>query len=512
MRLNKKIIGALLSVLFVLLLILLINVKSIGRTPELNSLSVSAAYPGETITLYGNYFGGEISRGRVFINEKMVFSKFIKSWDDNEIELTLTDDFKSGMITVINMFGESNSYLITSLNDVPKIKLEGSRAGYPYIESVNYTDDSDLKIIISGRGFGTKRESSSLLVTGLTGDVIDININSIISWNDDSIVFNLPYGIDNIILSVVNNIGISNDWTLHNNNTPAILYMQKDNIIYHLKQKIELNSVVALNKSFINLFVPCVYGDYNQKDISLHSESGIFNIEKNTYDHFIEINESGYESIIELETEVTISSIEVKIRKDLIGRIYNKKSPDYLMGFKFIPFVDKSDKDIYNTASWIVRNTNNRLTQVESIINWVLKYIKTQDNGVSDSKIGFKNRAVSEFGLVNLACSMLRSIGIPTRIIKGITVSEEVVNYQWLEFYLPNGGWIPLDLLEINKNSDYNIGFLENNRIGFSKGVTKIEYQSDKYEEDFYALQNCISNSQGNIESYEAIWHNIEVK
>lgn len=493
-----------------MLIILFLNFKSVGKKPELVSLSKSVANPGDTITLNGNYFGGEISRGRVYINEQMVYQDFIRSWSNHEITLTLTEDFTSGMITVINMYGESKPYLITSFKDVPVIENEHLDIGDPHILSAKYLDDSNLKIGITGGSFGAYQEKSQLKISAISGEEIILDSGYISEWSDDLITIFLPYGMNNLILSVMNSHGISNEITLHNNGIPSVLYNNSDTRMYNMEQVVEIKDVIALKNSFINLFIPRVSEGYNQKITLVESGIGEYNSSSNTYDFVIPVDETGFEFNAELLTHVEISSLEATIRKDILKRDYDSDSPHYKAGFLECPGIEVS-KDIRSTSVWLVRNSTNRYNQVEILMKWVLTYLKISEDSSDDATIGFSERSVSSKGLVNLTISMLRSVGIPSRLVTGIKQEEGWVNYQWMEFYLPDSGWIPLDLLRVNDDSNYNIGQIENSRISFTRGINIIEYEDNEIIPDFYALQNSISNFEGNIESYSAIWHNVFV-
>lgn len=511
MKINKKYIIPLISIFLLLLLMLIFNFKSVGKRPELTSLSKSVANPGDTITLMGNYFGGEISRGRVYINGNMIYKDFIKSWSNKEITITLTDDFKSGMITVINMFGESSPYLITSFKDVPIIDDKRSAIGVPNIEFAEYLDSSNLKIKLIGNFLGTKDAFNEIKIGSIKGEELVIDNFNIVSWNDNEVIFYLSYAITDLLITISHRSDISNQYSLHNDNVPAISYNLTNTKRYLVEQNITIKDVISLNNSFIKLFIPTVYIGMNQKRDFVDIGNGKYNVLSRTVDYIIPVNETGFKSEIILKSEVDIRSIETTIRTDLIGRTYDISSPHYIKGYQETPNVELST-DLKGTAIWLVRNENNRYNQVNIIMNWLLKNINVTDDASDNATLGFKNRTVSDYGIINLTVSMLRSIGIPSRVISGIKEDDTWVNYKWIEFYLPDGGWIPLDLIKIKEDPEYKIGILENNRICFTKGVTFIDYVDNKFDPDFYALQNSTSNFEGNIEHYSALWHNVNVK
>lgn len=511
MIISKKYTIPLFALFFIFLLLLMFNYKSVGKRPELTSISKSVANPGDTITLIGNYFGGEISRGRVYINGKMVYKDFIKSWDNKAITLTLTENFKSGMISVDNMFGESTPYLITSFKDVPIVDNSIKNIGIPNIINAEYLNNTNLKIHLEGNFFGVHRNSSTIKVSNTVGEEIIIDNSLIIDWSDNNITFYLPYSMEDIFLTILSSKGYSNVLPLHNTEIPSVTYNISNSKSYVIEQTTDITDVIALKDSYVKLFMPTAIIDINQKCEIIDLGSGKYNKFNKTVDYIVPVDVTGYEISLNLKSKIEVSAVESNIRTDLIGRTYDTSSPHYIDGYQKTPNVEQS-KDLKNTSVWLVRETNNIYRQMETIIDWVLKYIKVSSEGSSDATIGFKNRSVSNFGLINLTASMLRSIGIPTRIISGVKEDETWVNYKWLEFYLPDGGWIPLDLLQIKEDPSYKIGSLENNRICFTKGVTILEYEKDSFIDDFYALQNSTSNFEGNIDHYRAIWHNVIVK
>lgn len=515
MKIYKKPIFIVLIATSVFIIILL-NFKNVGRPPELYNLSDSVAHPGDTITLKGNYFGKDISKGQIFINDQILFSNYIKSWSNKDIVLKLPDDFKSGMIHINNMFGESDSLLLTSYKDVPRIRTNEEIPGFPFIKSAKKLVSSDFKIHLSGRNFGSRQALSSLVVSNSNdndGDGFsDIPDEYIVRWSDDTIVFYMPYGIRSKVLYVRSSKGFSNYFTLPVRGTIPVVYEYGISKKYNLKQKVELNNIVALENSSISIFIPCVLEDLNQKNVLLSSTGGTYNKLNNTFDHKIDIKESGKEFWLELDSYLDVYSLTTSINKRVLSKSYDKESPQYISGYQTIPGVIEGDKDTKSTSRWLIRNSKNYYNRAEIIINWIIKYIKMSEDGTSLSNDVLKNKMGSSKGLVKLTTAMLRAGGIPSRIISGIKVEETVENYLWLEFFLPGGGWIPMDIVKAKSTEDNIIGSLDYNRIAFTKGVVNIKYQNDNFEHDLYALQNCVSNSEGNIENYDAVWHNVEIE
>lgn len=510
----KKPLIVLISII-ALLLVLLINFKSVGRAPQLIKLSKSVAYPGDTITLYGNYFGGEISKGQIIINDQMVFTSNIISWSDKEITFNLHSDFKSGMIFVRNMFGESESHLITSFNDVPKIRTKEEIPGLAFIESITALKSSEDRYKISGKNFGSSQTLSYLLVASNSEseDYTEVNSNFVVSWSDDSIEFYLPYDIKGSVLYIRNSKGFSNYFNLPDRKDRSVKFNLGIYRNYKLTQRVDIIDIVALKNSSIDLFIPSPIVGINQKNLILDSESGVYNRLNSTFYHSIDVIESGEEFNLILKSSLDVYKLTTEVNRSKVKRSWDKESPNYIKGFERTPNVLITDTNIKNTAVWLARKNKNPYIQTELILNWIVKYIKLDEKGDSLSSAAFKNRKGSEEGLVALGVSMLRSAGIPSRVVKGIIIEgEKSKNYMWFEFLLPGGAWIPVDIVELKKNSVYKLGTLNYNKIAFTKGLKNIEYQKDNYDRDIYALQNTLTNFKGNIERYNTVWHNVEIE
>lgn len=512
----KKPMLILLSVIL-LFVVILLNFKSVGRAPELVRLSKSVAYPGDTISLYGNYFGGEISKGRVTINGQLVFRSNIVSWSDKEITLTLLKDFKSGMITVKNMFGESESHLITSYNDVPTVKTSEEITGFPFIESIDNLDGPESKYVLAGRNFGVRQNLSTLVVSNNNendGDGFsEIPKDCIVSWSDDSIEFYLPFGLKSSVIYVKSSKGFSNYFNLPEEADNPVSYNFSSSKNYKLRQRVTIEDVITLMGSSIGLFIPCPEEGLNQKNITLNSREGFYNKDTNTYNYILNVNETGESFSVELESSIDVYRVRTDVDINLVGRKYDTVSPNYKIGFQTTPGVLYKDRDIKNTSVWLAKKSKNPYIQAEEIIKWIVKYIKLDSEGASLSSAAFKNRKGSEDGLVKLTVSMLRSAGIPSRVVKGIVINDgNSRNYSWTEFLLPGGAWVTVDIIEFKKNSSYEIGSLTNNKVAFSRGIKYIEYQNDSFRDDIYVLQNSVSYFSGNVESYNAVWHNVEIE
>jgi len=176
--------------------------------------------------------------------------------------------------------------------------------------------------------------------------------------------------------------------------------------------------------------------------------------------------------IIELiwNTEIKIVQIDLQFS----AKIYS----NFNAIISNVPFpfsVDKSNQifltstdlspsnDIY--INYIGRNIAHKLNKeidvVTSIFLWLDKNIKVSNNpeykSNYDALTVLKNSEGSEKGICNLACSLFKGIGIPSRVAYGISFQKEInINTDkqryvydlpnderyWVEIYFPDIGWV----------------------------------------------------------------------
>lgn len=114
----------------------------------------------------------------------------------------------------------------------------------------------------------------------------------------------------------------------------------------------------------------------------------------------------------------------------------------------------KLSSEIKNKASSLVQDSDKTLDAITKIGEWVynnIEYIEdTETTGVvQNSSWVYENKKGVCDEISTLFISMLRSIGIPSRFISGISYSDkdkEFGNHAWAEVYFPETGWVPFDI------------------------------------------------------------------
>lgn len=122
----------------------------------------------------------------------------------------------------------------------------------------------------------------------------------------------------------------------------------------------------------------------------------------------------------------------------------------------------QGDSEIRSLARQLTNGVKNEYEAVSAVINWVTDNIKYTFNPPQyDASYTLSTRSGNCQNFAHLSIALLRSVGIPARIVGGITLKEgwkvpidaknSIVQsmgqggHAWLEVYFPDLGWLPYD-------------------------------------------------------------------
>ncbi|MEM2121320.1 MAG: transglutaminase domain-containing protein [Candidatus Woesearchaeota archaeon] len=195
---------------------------------------------------------------------------------------------------------------------------------------------------------------------------------------------------------------------------------------------------------------------------------------------------------------------------------------------------------IKHKASEITEGSPDLFTAVSQIGFWIYKnmeYDLNYSNVEKDALWVFENMRGTCDEYSNLYAAMLRSIGIPARIVSGISYSdlEETRGFNphaWIEVYFNDIGWVPFD-------ANYaEFGFLDNTHIildypeenksqityswigrnvevvGESNdiNISVIKFEEEKFEENDLELEALVFRNSIYLESYNVVYVKIKNK
>ncbi len=135
-------------------------------------------------------------------------------------------------------------------------------------------------------------------------------------------------------------------------------------------------------------------------------------------------------------------------------------------------FIQSNSLEIMTIAKYL-KTTDNTLENLVNVTNWVhdyLEYDYAYVDVVHDSKriLSDKKGVCDEFAILQAA--ILRAQGYPVKYVVGYAnTSQEWGPHAWLEVYLPNQGWIPVD-------PTYNeVGFVDSSHVVLERLKDPIE-------------------------------------
>jgi transglutaminase-like putative cysteine protease len=141
------------------------------------------------------------------------------------------------------------------------------------------------------------------------------------------------------------------------------------------------------------------------------------------------------------------------------------------------------------------------------------------DAGLAFAPEVLKDGKANSFGYANLLTGLLRSVGIPARIIEGVLFldAETPRTHYWLEFFIPTVGWVQADpglgdglvpaVVPPGVNPhDWYFGNIDNRHIALIRGegatsLTRLDGNIQKLFQRFVLMQ-VHAESSGYVESY----------
>lgn len=130
----------------------------------------------------------------------------------------------------------------------------------------------------------------------------------------------------------------------------------------------------------------------------------------------------------------------------------------YLSSTKQVP---ANNSEIISLARQLTVNSTTEFDAVQQILTWVvdhMQYVLTPES--YDAMYSFRSGKGNCQNYSHIAASLMRAIGIPSRIVNGVTLKEPYDvrtsrgiytlrmaqgRHSWIEVYFPDLGWIPFD-------------------------------------------------------------------
>jgi len=177
--------------------------------------------------------------------------------------------------------------------------------------------------------------------------------------------------------------------------------------------------------------------------------------------------------IIEVTWEAPSQPVKIEIRLTAINKVHltristqttfplselPRQVKTYLASSKL---VDLRDENIRTMARKLTSEARSEFDAVQQILTWVvdhMHYVLTPPR--FDASYSFKSGKGNCQNYSHLAAALMRSVGIPVRVVNGITLKKPYDiklkenffrikmaegRHAWIEVYFPDLGWVPFD-------------------------------------------------------------------
>jgi transglutaminase-like putative cysteine protease len=518
------------------------SVRLTNQGPSIRAISPSVAYPGDELVITGSHFGKHRDRSHVSIAGVVPTSSSYQEWSDGRISVAIPEKVTSGLVYVVTGKGQSDGVLFTNKQNIPTVVSQAARPGQPYIQSIDPTSGPPGTLItITGRNFGINRGNGTVTFPWVAVYGTDASSpeprNTVVAasardfdyvgWSDQEITVRIPDGAVSGNVIVTNDKGSSNATYLEVSQVVGTKTF-RDRRSYAVHYGVDVSNVeLDASKPAGNslyLWLPRIQNTPDQRDIQIlaRNREPMFDDVDGLMLYRLDNLEPGKsESISEsyifdrFAVETTIVPARVPVR-------YDENTELYKVYTAHSPGVPSDVESIRATARAVVGYARNPYTRARMIYDYLLNRLK-YDPKIQDPVQALEKKAGDDVAYASLMTAMLRSLGIPARIVSGHIVddNQHAVPHRWLEFYIQSFGWVPVDPslpdgalagnFKLPDNSvEYYFGNLDNRHITFSRGLLEAKRMDPNgrpiLSDNAFARESLSEEATGNLKSYRTTW------
>lgn len=477
--------------LIISLIAFIINTRIAEGKPRITGMNPPIVARGENLVITGKNFGKTKDSSRIFLSSLDLLSRYIVSWSDREIVITIPEKANSGLLTIRTETGSSKPAVIVLEENVPAIGAGSYIPGHPFIESMDPSAGASGDIVtITGENFGDRKYNGSVLFSSgfsrtadrLDGeteylDFIPVDDSRILSWEDKAIRLYLPDYVLTGDVYVKTERGYSNaayfEQELQNSTVTL-----KDKKTYMLKQSLSVEADYGSETGRIN------YWMISPRETLF--QWNIINLPDRYFQHhyscsgltlyFLENTGSPGEVNLIHNSIVEVYSSAYNVDPSELNRPYDAKSPIFLEYTGSSDQIPSSSPRVSTVARSLTRRLNGGYDKARAVYDYViarLAYDASAQLWEPDAVIDEMKGDSKSYSL--LFTALCRNAGVPARPVTGLLVDEQGKPsvHWWAEFYLQGFGWFPVDpaLADDGENPIENYwGKIDNQHIVFSRG------------------------------------------
>ncbi len=381
-------------------------------------------------------------------------------------------------ILLIIIFNLMLIIFISSTNEKELNNENTNETDQPIILSINpkeaYTGNT---ITILGKNFNNERNNSTVQVGDISCKYFDFDY---LSWSNDIIKIKVPTGAksDKIIIKIGDKI-INGPEVKIKNNT----HIYTNPIDITIDYELNISSFSYDTDKKLYFWIPSAIPSAEQKNLKLIKIIGN-HIERQTDELDLfkvdKINTKQSYSIGKIFS-FTNYQLETKINPEDVTYEYDCNSEFYKYYTSPDQCIESTNPRIINQARQIINEEKNPYLKAKLIYDWIVNYMSYQYpppnrrwNALQALDTHRGDCAVYSF----LFTALCHASGIPARPIAGhVLLKNDIISMHfWAEFYLPDIGWIPVDVnygdtqIEGFMSKEFYFGNLDNKHIAFSKG------------------------------------------
>ena len=508
----------------VCLFLLSLSLWVAGRGPEVTDIQPRIADPGETLVIQGRNFGE--TPGRVSIGGLAPAASDYIAWTPRSISMRVPNYASSGMVHVITAKGESRGILFTNRRDIPALPRTVQEPG-PRIASITPARGATGGLItLSGTNFGHSRgESHVFFSRGDSGDryiAASAETFDYEGWSNGVINVRVPTGAASGAVMVRTAQGDSNTVYFDLDQSAGRMIFS-DRKSYTIVSSLEVTNTSAAQGGSLHLWIPRVQETPCQRNVVIIAQEPAAGVENHRGLTLFSFREPRPGVPHKIEQTITLERYAVESRVDpaRMPLSYDTGRPLYRAYTRPDEFVPSGDPQITTAAAANGGREANPYLRARRLYDYVLARLEfSAEDAYTDAAEGLQSRRGDAYTYATLYAALLRSSGIPARVVGGYLAGESQTArpHFWTELYLPNFGWLPADPALGDGGggaAGYFFGGITNRHIIFARGLLSakmpVPHGRAFGQENKHSLQTVYTVAAGGLESYSGRWQDLRI-
>jgi len=530
-----------------LVLFVLLSSRLVGRPPQIDSITPASGKPGDVMIITGRYFGSSRTTSEVRISGASPTSSDYVEWTDSRISVTIPDEATSGIVYVITRNGRSGGLLFINHDQIPVLASGPAKPGEPYVSSIQpMAAEVGDAITISGMNFGLEKGQSEVYFTWGAGSAAstsagiglvdmlparDYNMDYI-SWSDREIVLRVPDGAASGNVLVTSDKGQSNS-VYFEVLTGAGTKLFGSDRKYSVQYGLNLAVGAASGDNTLYLWMPQVIATPEQRRVQLVAQDPEPMIENSGPALYAFANlQKGGRHHIGLSWMFDRYTVETQVNPSKVPFSYDTTSDMYRHFTSADVLAPSTNPDIVKTAAGLVGSEKNPWFKARRLYDWMVSTLSfAQMSQDGDPLVLLKSKKGDAFAWSALYCSLLRTVGVPSRMVAGYLAGADpgqpAHRHFWDEFFIQSLGWVPVDPLLAAQKSDasgqgggvdpkaYYFGNLDNRHIALTKGLETVNQMDPQgrpvLHRELPYLLTIHEEAVGNVTSYTSSFDDMVV-